>query len=241
MILLDPYKLGTAWTPTSLSNKLLWLDASDPTTINLVGDCLKRWDDKSGNNNHALGHTDDSRDPVYNKRSWSGIAPSVSFNGISQYLLLTSEIPVTNGYNVFAAIQFFDIGTNRTIICGGVSGAAEFSRDNNNYIRASRQQTSVLSISGSTTAANTRYSVFGRTIGAGAGTSVNTGINNVDGTSYGTNPNYLGGLLAVGARMVSSAPTNLLYGQISELIVAHTVSTADRANINSYFSRKWGT
>lgn len=48
----------SVWTPSELgSNLKLWLDADDLATITVSGSSVSQWDDKSGNNNHAVQGT----------------------------------------------------------------------------------------------------------------------------------------------------------------------------------------
>ena len=51
------------WTPAQITTNL-WLDAYDATTITESGGNVSKWDDKSGNNNHAIQETS-SQQPVY--------------------------------------------------------------------------------------------------------------------------------------------------------------------------------
>ena len=52
----------TEWTPLNL-NTVLWLDASDESTITESEGAVSKWDDKSGNNYHAI-QTEGTRQPT---------------------------------------------------------------------------------------------------------------------------------------------------------------------------------
>lgn len=56
---------GGSWSPSSLANKLLWLDASDSNTITHSSNKVSQWDDKSGNNNNLVQATS-SKQPTTN-------------------------------------------------------------------------------------------------------------------------------------------------------------------------------
>jgi hypothetical protein len=46
--------IRTLWTPELLSDKELWLDGLSADTLTLSGDTISQWDDRSGNNRHAI-------------------------------------------------------------------------------------------------------------------------------------------------------------------------------------------
>jgi hypothetical protein len=57
---------GEAWQPDDLGAALLlWLDASDASTVTLTGGKVSQWSDKSGNGNHATQSTDAKRPTSY--------------------------------------------------------------------------------------------------------------------------------------------------------------------------------
>lgn len=59
---------NVAWAvflPTDLPGNILWLDAADPLTVHLSGTDVDRWDDKSGQLNHASLGSGGTQHPSY--------------------------------------------------------------------------------------------------------------------------------------------------------------------------------
>lgn len=83
-----PYQFTNAqlFTPTSINNCTLWLDAADRTT--LTGTTVTSWTDKSGSGNTATSISGPSQS-VYNNY------PVVTFNGTSQFMISNNTIPRT--------------------------------------------------------------------------------------------------------------------------------------------------
>lgn len=88
----------TAWTPAELGADLaLWLDADDVSTITLNGSNVAQWDDKSGNNRHAVQATA-SNQPAYS---------ATEFNGMPAVVWPNSANTVRMDTVPFAAQSFF--------------------------------------------------------------------------------------------------------------------------------------
>jgi hypothetical protein len=54
---------GRRWSPTSVSNCVLWLDGADSSTFTLSSTSVTQWRDKSGNGNHMANN---GTSPIYN-------------------------------------------------------------------------------------------------------------------------------------------------------------------------------
>lgn len=78
---------GRLWSPT-LINPSLWLDASDLSTLSVVGSGVDSWRDKSGNNRH-LSQSTSARRPTFNFSGLNGL-PTVSALNASQQWLSTN-------------------------------------------------------------------------------------------------------------------------------------------------------
>jgi hypothetical protein len=67
------------WTPAQLS-PAVWLDASDSTTVQLVGSAVAQWGDKSGNSQH-FGQADSTLRPTYETAAQNGLNAIRIING----------------------------------------------------------------------------------------------------------------------------------------------------------------
>lgn len=98
---------GDQFKPTDISGLALWLDASDTSTLwdspvggslSVNGGVVGRWEDKSGNNNHATNGV------VANMPTLqvSGRS-SINFDGVNDRLIISVPISVSNGtvFSVF--------------------------------------------------------------------------------------------------------------------------------------------
>ena len=93
---------SAGWTPDELS-PLLWLDASDETTISLSSGSVSQWSDKSGNNNHANQSTFANM-PIYATGELNGLNV-VNFNG--QKILTGTTAQYRDLYMVFS-LDYYD-------------------------------------------------------------------------------------------------------------------------------------
>ena len=76
--------LPTGANPAGLDNLVLWLDASDSSTITESSGLVSQWSDKSGNNNHATQSTEANK-PLLN-------SDSIDFDGTNDTLSLAHEL-----------------------------------------------------------------------------------------------------------------------------------------------------
>jgi hypothetical protein len=93
---------GGGFSPPSIANLALWLDASDSSTITLDGsNNVSQWSDKSGNTRHATQATAGSR-PGYANDAVNSM-PSVVYS-LGKFLATPAFNVVSNpGYTVFTA------------------------------------------------------------------------------------------------------------------------------------------
>ena len=96
------------WTP-ALMEAAVWFDAADDDTLTIVAGGVSRWEDKSGNENHAVQATGANR-PVLNVAAPVGL-PSVSFRADDRQFLSAADSPSLNldasgGVNVFAVFNY---------------------------------------------------------------------------------------------------------------------------------------
>lgn len=71
-VIIDNYQYSSAFSPSNLPNLILWLDASDISTITQSSGSVSQWNDKSGNGYNATQATS-ANQPVTNSRTINGI------------------------------------------------------------------------------------------------------------------------------------------------------------------------
>lgn len=90
------------WSPSRIST-YAWYDASDLTTITESGGLVSKWDDKSGNSNHAIQNVG-SKQPTTSTRDINGVNV-LDFDGVDNILEMTSSIDFQNKM-MFAVVEF---------------------------------------------------------------------------------------------------------------------------------------
>ncbi len=71
-VLVDSYRYIPSFVPTSISGMVLWLDASDTSTITASSNLVSQWNDKSGTGNNFTQGTG-SRQPSSGTRTLAGL------------------------------------------------------------------------------------------------------------------------------------------------------------------------
>ena len=85
-----PWGFHQFWTPGFITTAL-WLDAADSSTITLDGSSnVEQWDDKSGNDRHAVQLTTVNRPGL----SANGLP---DFNGVDQFMLIAHDAALNIG------------------------------------------------------------------------------------------------------------------------------------------------
>jgi hypothetical protein len=93
------------WTPVSLP-KLLWLDASDSSSLTLVSGKVKEWRDKSGNNHHSTQNNSNYR-PALVANALGG-KPVLQFDGSNDRLHVGDIRTTTGDVQAFLVTQSSD-------------------------------------------------------------------------------------------------------------------------------------
>jgi hypothetical protein len=137
---------GSSWTPASLSDLALWLDAADSDTITKDGsNYVSQWDDKSGNDNHVT-QVEGSRQPIYSSNQVVFAKEDVLLSDI----FLTDGLGDIDIYAVFEITnyeiggQLFDIRvpSNETpLMDSDYSGKRVRYRSDSNVLRSTDSQT----------------------------------------------------------------------------------------------------
>jgi hypothetical protein len=212
-----------AFSPLDLS-PVLWLDASDTSTITEVGGAVSQWDDKSGNGNDLSQGTALAQ-PTSGTRTINSLNV-IDFDGSNDRLTITGWT-VSQPVTVFAVVEK-DVDTNGRIFQSGIIGS----------ILAGEQPFSYAGLGGgvfgtSGDAADNTPHIMRFTFN-GASSFIH-----VDGTQSATgNPGTLG---ITDPFSVSSPTTQFWNGMIAEVIVVDgTLTAGEIADTESYLANKWG-
>ena len=226
----------TAFTPTTISGCVLWLDANDTSTLTLSGTNVTTWRDKSGNSANATG----VNNPTYDSTSIG-----VNFvRSSAQYMTLPNGCLPFND----SSYSYFFIFTPRSNLSGQqliYGGSAAVLRDSFG-LRTGDAGTGTLQAfwigydlqTSSTYTLNTKN--FGATYYAsGGGRSVwinfAQGASDTPGvTRIQTPSNNAIGILLGNA-------STAFDGQMHEIIVYNSsLSTTQRQQVEGYLAIKWG-
>jgi len=223
-----PSTLGkvAAFSPLDLS-PVLWLDASDTSTITESGGAVSQWDDKSGNGNDVVQATA-ANQPTSGSRTLNGLNV-IEFDGTSVYLRTTASTIKAQPNTIFLVWQL------------DVTNALQFvfdSRDTANRTVFNPQGDGTYNMRAGT-------NLRGGTLDTDEHVcrlvfnSVSSSLH-VDGASVLTGDTSIGSwdLATIGASNVGDFS---LDGIIAEMIVVNGLLTADQITATeSYLASKWG-
>ena len=105
------------FTPLELS-PVLWLDASDTSTITESGGAVSQWDDKSGNGNHPVQATA-AKQPSSGTRTLNSLNV-LDFDGTADYLQVLGDT-ISQPFTVYCVVDA-DTATGGFIFDGATSG-----------------------------------------------------------------------------------------------------------------------
>ena len=218
-----PSVAGPLWTPANIDTEL-WLDAADADTVLVNGGAVEEWQDKSGNDFHAVQVTPSLR-PLLSAGSVNGL-DSITFNELTtgtHSLATTCNISVSNTYMICFA------GGNSTTM--------------NSRLISSGTKTALITVNRNT---NTVY--VGGPIQNGAWAAVDTvnvGVLVAPASGnfqfYGNGTSYSNASRAVESwGTLGMGQTEPAAGRVCEVVVAYTASTATRELLEGYLAHKWG-
>ena len=212
-----------AFSPLDLS-PVLWLDASDTSTITEVGGAVSQWDDKSGNGNDVAQGTAAAQ-PTSGTRTLNGLNV-IDFDG-SDYFKTAASVNIAQPSTIFLVLDvdstaspfFFDSHSATPRFIAGISTDFFFNAG-----------TSIFGSAGSTGSKLFRYTFDGA--------SSSMFIDGVSDATGDAGSNSLG-LITVGARYTEAA--NFTNGAFAEVIIVDGTLTADEiADTEQYLADKWG-
>ena len=235
------------FTPTQISGCLLWVDASDSTTITHSSGSVSQWDDKSGNNHHLTQSTS-AYEPTY---SSTIPYPHIKFNGNNQVLGNTDAglINVSDSTNTMFVVYE---STNTTTSSYGQTLASVNYRSRQLYGMNVNNSTAG---AGGISFLNKSSQAFGCRLATIPSTTKQVSIGTRDGVTrilYDQNgltdtetdsSNTFQDMFSVGATWENGrTPVGDLTGKIYEIIVYDRVLTSVEINqVQNYLQTKWNT
>ena len=229
------------WLPSEIS-VALWLDASDASSFTLSGSSVSQWNDKSGNNNHAVQGTG-GKQPTYS-------ANDVDFDGGD---IMSINNDPFNGFQNPSIITVFhrDAGSswnNSTVSWGGETGT-----DNGWCLRQySGTATSVSFTLRDTSSGDRNVDVLTLNTDSllsayrKSSTTIITRHNGTEqentgstGTIDYTNSDGYSGIGGV-YNGVGSIYGGYFNGSIKDIVVADGLSDSEVEKVEGYMAHKWG-
>ena len=250
---------GGPWDPSQLSTLSGWWDASDSSTLfdatsggstPTHGTNVKRWEDKSGNGHHALQA--DNAGPKLQVTS-----NTLNSSSVVRFTRITNQL-TTNMLEVAASSDFApDLLSCMTVVRStsnpgnsGVLGMWNPPTGANYWFLIHRLPTSlnVIGLRNSSDTANHQSPATTPAVDDNDlhlfGGSMNTGGNLgcfIDGSAGPTasQPDNRSGTTTLRIGSYGGNGTGF-DGDIAEVVIWRSVSTADRENVEGYLAHKWG-
>lgn len=236
------------FTPSALTNPILWLDASDVATITSSSGLVTQWNDKFSHANHVKASgtnrptTGSATENGLNALLWNGTSTSMSittgFSGVADQISVIAVARDTGG----------DPGTHYITRPVGTSAAIRMwnqLNDGSGHMSSNLNDDSGSSTNAKTNAVpGTTIHMFGLHVDV-AGGHYYSSIDGVEGTAAVGNITA-GHHVTLTKVFVGSSDTlgQFWNGTISELIITGTsmrVGSADYTNLHTYLSAKWGS
>lgn len=226
---------ATGFTPKSIANLELWLDAADSTSVTIATG-VSAWADKSGNNRNAAQSTG-SKQPIYtNTQNGKSV---ITFQGTDDSMQVAASTAFTTTSQTIVVVVKQNTTGDATIYSRGVgtgeSGVVmRYRASSTMWLQQTNVNESpdVSATSVTTTNFNVFAVVLEPTAQAGFvnGTSVSTGAFT---RTYGTNST-----LWIGA--INNA-SSWLSGDIAEfLYFSRAITASERSSLHKYLGSKWG-
>lgn len=236
-----PSPITAPFTPTSVGNVALWLDALDTSTITISGSNLTQWRDKSSS---ARALTPISSTAFQYVNTFNGSLPAVFRNGVSstdRIAQIDSGFTLNNPATIFAVFQNTDsVATVRAVFWATQGGNQTYLYAFNNNLIISSGAGSTFS--GTGLSANTNQII---TMATGASSTVlyqNGGVNGAGSTVSPSSTVNISGATITGNLGIGGLGGNNFswFGFFSEFIIVNAaLSTAQRQQIEGYLAWKW--
>ena len=238
---------GAIFEPTDITGCLLWVDASDESTITESSGDVSQWDDKSGNN-HDLTQSTSSYQPTYSGLDYD---PYMEFDGVNRVLANSDSSLYAVGTSTNTMFVVYK-GDNTTTTSGGQMLAGTNYRGRQYY---GMNANSTTGGAGSTAFMNSLaqdYDCNLSTIPSTTKQVVCGTRNGTDRTIYDQDGNTdtetdsinsVNDIFSIGAAwQIGRTPSADFSGKIYEVIVWDVVLTKEqREQVFNYLQTKWNT
>ena len=236
--------------PTDILGCILWLDASDKSTMTLSGSNVTQWNDKSGNGNTCSNSTA-SNSPVFNQSIKKNGLTVLSFTGPGVLNTTTSQwldntgMTFPNVSNTIFAVVYNDNSTtksftgNNYIISGRIDALLSYSSYTSNRFATFIGNGTSWNSAGTNTPSRDMNGVWSLTA-----MTLNSNVLTpyFNGTAQDTKAGTMGSTTGfiIGEAM-SGYRGQCWNGYIAEILMYNTPLTNDqRQQVEGYLSWKWG-
>ena len=212
------------FSPTQISGCQLWLDAADSSTFRLSGSNVLQWIDKSGNGRNASSV---SGTPTYTNNSVSFVAANLDLLRTSASITITqfstAVFIVANLSPSASSSTLYDMFAFPDIQWGAYTGA-NCVRYFNNVLRGVAGNGDTYDIG------NNNYYING---------TFNTALANYT-SRHMLNCIVQNGSGTTRINISDTAFGRYFWGNVNEVIIYNSITTAQRQQIEGYFAWKWG-
>lgn len=238
---------GGGFAPTDISGCVLWLDASDVTSlytddagttpVSADGDAIGRWSDKSGEAHHVTQATAGNK-PTYKTGVQNGLSV---IRGDGNDFLNVPNLSLSNSSTIFAVVRWLSSSADGGILGGKSNNDHQFWRDefaSGDRMGIAVNGAAIVAYGTHLPATNTGYAYMWR---YNSGTSAHTV--HVDGVSDISVTASLGaGVLQPDFIFAANTSTaKNLTGDIGEIAIFNSaLGTTDVNSMESYLATKWG-
>lgn len=238
---------GLVFSPTSISGCLLWVDASDDSTITHSSGSVSQWDDKSGNNHHMTQSTATYR-PTYVDDVTGAY---IEFDGTDNVLgnQTSALINVSDSANTIFVVYQSDVTTTSSggdCVAGVSFRGRQYHGININSSHAGAGATSMMNRSAqnfdpflNNISATTKQVVYGTRSG------ITRKIYDQDGNSatHTNSSNTSQDNFCIGSAWeVGRTPLANFDGKVYEVIVYNSLlNDAELEQVHNYLQTKWNT
>ena len=233
-----PYTLGKgAWSPENLDT-IVWLDATDASTITSTGDLVDTWADKSGNGNDVTALTTDR--PDTGTRQHNGLNV-IDFDGSTFLENISIAIPTSGDISIFQVTKIDVIDNTADGIFSMNSATFDFQFDSGGATTFD----GIVKRGGAVNAVSSNGPYHGPSTYLARFDQTNNSTVTAwyDGTEDGTTPYGAGEILSTPQDlriMANRTDAQRIDGWVGETIIIEDASAGVRRRVEGYLAWKWG-
>lgn len=238
-------KSGGAWTPASLPNLLVWLDASDSSSVIRSGANVSAWNDKSGNGNNFTA----TNNPQYSATGFNTSYPGITTASASSNYFKSSSITLNSAnLSVFLVLYVASAQANKGVVALLGSGQSAEWNNNASFLIDPETGTNFRLFSNSGSYQNSVAGVsaphaIGWVFDGTNGTGYLDGSANTPASKTGAFGNT-SAIIALANRLTTGGAVtgdyvNATYAEV--IITSSALGGTDLTDLDAYFVAKWGT